>query len=74
MAAGACSRPGQWDRLWGILAERRMGELLAETVEHGGDRKSRLQSATLKDIGIEKTQSYRYQRMAKVEEGLSSMI
>jgi len=35
MAAGACSRPGQGGRLWEILAKRRMGELLAETVKPG---------------------------------------
>ena len=39
-----------------------MGELLAETVEQG--RLITLQGARLKDLGIDYTQSHRYQRMA----------
>ncbi len=44
-----------------------MGELLTETVERG--RPKRLHPATiLKDLGIEKTQSYRYKRIASITE------
>jgi N6-adenosine-specific RNA methylase IME4 len=56
-----------------IRAERRMGELLREIKEdgelqHGGDRKSesRFHRATLNDIGISRTQSFRWQRAASL--------
>jgi N6-adenosine-specific RNA methylase IME4 len=56
-----------------IRAERRMGELLREMKEggelqHGGDRKSesRFHRATLNDIGISRTQSFRWQRAASL--------
>ncbi len=54
-----------------IRAERRVGELLAEQDMHGGDRKSdesKLQPAALKDMGIEKTQSHRWQAIAGIPE------
>lgn len=55
-----------------VRAERRMGQLLAErdTAPHGGDRKtdSRFQSGTLKDDGITKQDSHRWQRMAGVDD------
>lgn len=38
-----------------ITTERRAGELLGETVQHGGDRKSSSHDASLKDIGINHT-------------------
>lgn len=54
-----------------LRAERRLGELLAETVDHGGDRRSKSRDVTL--IGklpedITKMQSHRYQQAAKVPE------
>jgi hypothetical protein len=56
-----------------IRAERRMGELLREMKEggklqHGGDRKtdSRFHRATLNDIGVSRTQSFRWQRAASL--------
>lgn len=53
-----------------LRARRRAGELLAETVEHGGDRRSesRLQPATLNDHGVSKTQSSRWQAIADIPE------
>jgi N6-adenosine-specific RNA methylase IME4 len=53
-----------------ILAERRGGELLAEMEIHGGDRRSgsRSQPLTLKDLNIDKSDSHRWQTMAKVAE------
>jgi hypothetical protein len=53
------SRPGR--------AERRAGELLAESgPEHGGDRRSKSQPDTLKlsDLGLSRSQSSRWQRIA----------
>ena len=51
-----------------IRAERRAGELIPEQIEHGGDRKtiSRLHDVTLKNMGIEKIQSHRWQAIASV--------
>lgn len=50
-----------------ICAERRAGELLAGMPKHNGD--PRLHDATrLADLGIEKTQSHRYQRIAGIPE------
>ncbi len=53
-----------------IRAERRAGELIPEQIKHGGDRKteSRLQDATLKNIGIDKTESHRFQQVASIPE------
>lgn len=48
-----------------LRAERKAGEMLAEMEKHNGD--PRLQGATrLSDLGIEKTQSHRWQRAASV--------
>jgi hypothetical protein len=49
-----------------VRAERKCGELLAQTVEHGGDRKSdsRSDAPTLNEMGITKDQSSRYQQLA----------
>lgn len=58
-----------------VRAERRLGELLREVVPHEGGRpEKRLQAATvsrearLQDMGIEKTQSHRWQQIATVPE------
>lgn len=53
-----------------LRAERRGGEILSEQFPHGGDRRSesRLQGETLKDIGINKTQSHRWQTIAAMPE------
>jgi len=59
-----------------IRAERRAGELLKEQIPHEGGRpeKKQLQNATvsqkpkLEDLGIEKTQSHRWQLMADIPE------
>src|SRR5262245_44008032 len=60
-------------------AERRAGELLAEMSRRGqrqrtgGDRKSKSRAATmiapkLKDLGVSKTQSSRWQRLAAMDD------
>lgn len=53
-----------------LRAERKAGEMLAAMENHGGDRKSKSQPATLKldDLGINKTQSSRWQQEATVPE------
>jgi hypothetical protein len=62
-----------------IRAERRAGQLLKEMKEngqrennHGGDRKSRSRSSTMKttlaDIGVSKDQSSQWQRLAEIPE------
>jgi hypothetical protein len=53
-----------------IRAERRIGEMLGETIEHGGDRKSKSHDATLKlsDLGITKSDSSRCQAIAAIPE------
>lgn len=59
-----------------VRAERKGGELLAAMAENGGrqsqggDRKSKSHDATLKlaDLGISRTQSHRWQRIAAVPE------
>jgi N6-adenosine-specific RNA methylase IME4 len=56
-----------------LRAERRAGSLLAETgPQHGGDRKSKSRShaATLKTLGITKSQSQRWQQEAAIPEQL----
>jgi truncated hemoglobin YjbI len=52
-----------------ILAEYRLGEMLKETVQQGGDRKSKFHDETLIGVlpeGVSKTQSHRYQKMAEI--------
>jgi len=49
-----------------IISSARGGEILADTVKHGGDRRSSLQRESLKDVGISHTQSHRWQKMASV--------
>lgn len=53
-----------------LLAEKRAGELLATTMQHGGDRKSRSPNAILKlkDIGVNPGQSARWKKIASVPE------
>lgn len=53
-----------------LRAERRCGELLASTVEHGGDRRSesRSRDATLNDLGLNRSQSSRWQALAGIPE------
>ena len=53
-----------------IRAERRCGEILATEIQHGGDRKSksRFNGKTLKDFGINKNQSHRWQTIAQLPE------
>jgi len=47
-----------------LRAERKAGELLAETITKGGDPKSH--DVTLNILGIEKMQSHRWQRVASI--------
>lgn len=56
-----------------IRAERRCGELLAATIDRGGDRRSdsyatslKEQPKTLSDMGISPEQSSKWQKLAKV--------
>lgn len=56
-----------------IRAERKLGEALATLDLHGGDRGNqhvggKVSSCNLADLGINKTQSHRWQVMAKVTE------
>tara|TARA_Y100001937_G_scaffold88213_1_gene119297 strand:- start:635 stop:1597 length:963 start_codon:yes stop_codon:yes gene_type:complete len=56
-----------------LRAERRAGELLKETVKHGGDRKSKKiksssQATNLKNMGITPDQSSRWQKIANIPE------
>ena len=45
-------------------AERKAGELLSQTIQHGGDPKSH--DVTLTLLGIEKMQSHRWQIEAQM--------
>ena len=51
-----------------LRAERRVGELLAQLLPHGGDRKSTARNAvgTLKDFGIDPGRSWRWKREAAI--------
>ena len=53
-----------------VRASRRLGELLENQIQHGGDRKSKSHDATLKlaDLGITKSQSSRWQSIATLAE------
>ncbi len=53
-----------------LRAERRAGQVLKEKVKHGGDRKStsRSQDSTLKDLGITKNESSKWQKIAEIPE------
>ena len=53
-----------------LRAERRAGELLALTVEHGGDRRSESRSPqpNLKDLGVTPDQSSEWQALAALPE------
>jgi N6-adenosine-specific RNA methylase IME4 len=50
-----------------VRAERRAGELLPDLIEHGGD-KARSQVATLRELGISKSESSRWQQAAAYPE------
>lgn len=50
-----------------LMAERRAGEMLAG-LNLRGDGGTKLHDATLADIGVEKTQSHRWQRLASIPE------
>ena len=47
-------------------AERQLGEMLPEVVKKGGDRAKLRPATSLADLGIEKTQSSRFQKIASV--------
>ena len=55
-----------------IRAERKAGEILQETVQHGGDRKSKYHDDTLipklNDMGVSRLQSSRWQQIASIPE------
>ena len=53
-----------------LRAERRVGELLAQLLPHGGDRKStaRNGAATLADLAIAPGRSWRWRRKAAIPE------
>lgn len=54
-----------------VRSERRCGELLKETVQHGGNRKSKSDGSTLKtlaEMGVTKDQSSNWQKLAEVPE------
>lgn len=61
-------RPGRsrlhFSVICGNLAQGRAGEMLAETIERGGNSKSH--DATLNDVGVNKTQSSRWQTIARI--------
>lgn len=46
--------------------ERKAGVLIPEQFPHGGDRKARSYDATLKEVGITRDQSSRWQQEARV--------
>jgi hypothetical protein len=52
-------------KLW---AERRAGELIGQTISHGGDRRSvsSSQAPNLKDLGVTGDQSSRWQGLAEI--------
>lgn len=47
-----------------LRAERKLGEMLAETIEHGGNPRSH--DVTLADLGIAKMQAHRWKSEARV--------
>ena len=53
-----------------IRAERRCGQIIPPMIQHGGDRKSksRFNGKTLKDLGVSKNQSHRWQIIAQLDE------
>jgi len=55
-----------------LRAERKLGEILKETVAHGGERKSKSRARTLKTIpeGISRDQSSCWQTIAELPEAV----
>jgi hypothetical protein len=53
-----------------MAAARKLGEMLAEQIQRGGDRKSNFHHGNLKlsDLGIERIASYRWQKLAAIPE------
>ena len=53
-----------------LQAQRKLGGMLGEQIQWGGDRKSSLHDAILKldDLGIEPTASHRWQKLAEIPE------
>lgn len=50
-----------------MRTERVLGRIIPEKFQQGGDRKSRLQTATLNDFGIDKYQSHRWQKITAID-------
>lgn len=55
---------------WQRYFERRIGQLLAQTVKRGGDQVSKAKSrgVTLVDLGISKMESSRWQKLAQCDD------
>ena len=54
-----------------VRSERRMGKLLPKTIKHGNASRfhdETLDETNLEDLGISKSQSHRYQQLAKIKE------
>lgn len=54
--------------------ERRLGEMLREVVQHGGNRRSRCPEVTLKSLGVSKKQSCMWQRLAEMSDDAQRLM